>query len=48
MIFWVEENMQKVLGNSMKKWKTELTFGGQKFATVRTRRGIFQGVSFLP
>ena len=48
MIFVVVGNMQKVLGNSMKKWKTELTFGVQKLGTVRIRRGIFQGDSLSP
>ena len=31
MVFRVAESMQKVLGNSMKKWKTELTSGGQSW-----------------
>ena len=48
MIFVVVGNMQKVLGNSMKKWKTELTSGVQKLGTVRIRRGIFQGDSLSP
>ena len=48
MMFRVAENMQKVLGNSMKKCKTELTSGGQKLGTVRIRRGIFQGDSLSP
>ena len=30
MMSGVAENMQRVLGNSMKKWKSELTSGGQK------------------
>ena len=29
-MFGVAENMQRVLGNSMKNWKSELTSGGQK------------------
>ena len=40
-MFGVAENIQKVLGNSMKKWKTELTAGGQRLGTVRIRRGKF-------
>ena len=41
IMFGVAENMQKVLGNRMKKWKTELTAGGQRLGTVRIRRGKF-------
>ena len=37
--------MQKVLGNSMKKWKTELMSQGQKLGIMRIRRGIIQGDS---
>ena len=48
MMFGVADNMQKVLVNSMGKWKTELTTGGQKLGTVRIRRGIFQGDSLSP
>ena len=48
IMFGVVENMQKVLGNSIKKWKTELTSGGQNLVTVRIRRGIFQGDSLSP
>ena len=44
-MFWVVENMERVLVKTMEKWKTELTSGGQKLETVRKRRGIFQGNS---
>ena len=47
-IFGVADNMQKVLTNSMERWKTELTSGGEKLGTVRIRRGIFQGDSLSP
>ena len=40
--------MQKVLGDSMKKWKTELTSWGQKLGTVRIKRDIFQEDSLSP
>ena len=48
MMFGVADNMQKVLVNSMEKWKTELTSGGQKLMTVKIRRGILQGDSLSP
>ena len=48
MMFGVAENMRKVLGNSMQKWKIELTTGGQKLGTVRIRRGIYQRDSLSP
>ena len=41
MMFGVAENMQKVLSNSMKKWKTDLTSGWKKFGTARIRRSTF-------
>ena len=41
-MFGVAEKMQKVLGNSMKKWKTELMSQGQKLGIMRIRRGIIQ------
>ena len=44
-MFGVAEKMQKVLGNSMKKWKTELMSQGQKLGIMRIRRGIIQGNS---
>ena len=44
-MFGVAENMEKVLGNSMKKWKTELMSQGQKLGIMRIRRGIIQGDS---
>ena len=44
-MFGVAEKMQKVLGNSMKKWKTELMSQGQKLGIMRIRRGIIQGDS---
>ena len=45
---WCLENMQKMLGNSMKKLKTELTSGGQKLGTMRITKGTFQGDSLPP
>ena len=42
MMFGVAENMQKVLVDGIKKWKTELTSERQKLGTVRIRRDIFQ------
>ena len=44
-MFGVAEKMQKVLGNNMKKWKTELMSQGQKLGIMRIRRGIIQGDS---
>ena len=44
-MFGVAEKMQKVLGNSMKKWKTELMSQGQKLGIMRIRRDIIQGDS---
>ena len=44
-MFGVAEKMQKVLGNSMKKWKTERMSQGQKLGIMRIRRGIIQGDS---
>ena len=44
-MFGVAENMEKVLGNSMKKWKTELMSQGQKLGIMRIRRGIIQADS---
>ena len=38
-MFGVAEIMQKVLGNSMKKWKTELMSGGQKFGEKNIEPG---------
>ena len=32
----------------MKHWKTELRSGTEKLATVKTKRGIFQGDSLSP
>ena len=41
-MFGVAENMPKVLGNSIKKWKKELTSGRKKLRTVRIKRYIFE------
>ena len=37
--------MLKMLGNSMKKGKIELTSGGKKLVTMRIRRGIFRSLT---
>lgn len=41
-------NVIKLLQNSMKGWKTELTSGGQTLCEVNIKRGIFQGDSLSP
>ena len=45
MMCSVAENMLKMLGNSMKKGKIELTSGGKKLVTMRIRRGIFRSLT---
>ena len=41
-------NVRRMLSNSMKRWKVELTSGGQTLGEVNIRRGIFQGDSLSP
>lgn len=48
MMCRVAENMLKMLGNIMKKGKTELTSGGQTLGTMRIREGIFRDHTLLP
>ena len=47
-IFGVASNVTKLLENSMKGWRTELSSGGVRLGDVNIRRGIFQGDSFTP
>ena len=47
-IFGVASNVTKLLDNSMKGWRTELSSGGVRLGDVNIRRGIFQGDSFTP
>ena len=44
-MFGRANNIQNLLGESMKIWKTELTAYGENLGEVRIRRGIFQGES---
>ena len=41
----VADNIQQILCESMKHWKTELRSGTEKLATVMIKRGIFQGTT---
>ena len=47
-LFGIANNVDNLLLNSMKKWKTDLTFGGESFGEVKIKRGIFQGDSLSP
>ena len=47
-IIGAADNMVRLLENSMKNWKTQLTANGADLGTVRIRRGIFQGDSLSP
>ena len=48
VMFGVADNMYKVLVNSMEKWKTDLTAGGENLGTVNMHREIFQGDGLSP
>ena len=54
---WLEEcpniigiagNIKKLLTESMKNWRTELSSGGNVLGEVHIKRGIFQGDSLSP
>ena len=47
-IFGVASNVTRLLENSMKGWRTELSSGGVRLGDVNIRRGIFQGDSLSP
>ena len=47
-VFGIASNVDNLLVNSMKKWKTDLTFGGKSLGEVKIKRGIFQGDSLSP
>ena len=47
-IFKVAKNLTRLIQNSMKHWKVELTAGGEKLGEVNIKRGIFQGDSLCP
>ena len=47
-IFGVASNVTKLLENSMKGWRMELSSGGVRLGDVNIRRGIFQGDSLSP
>ena len=47
-MFGIAENVKKVLIDSMKTWKTELTSSGERLGVIHVRRGIFQGDSLSP
>ena len=44
----VAGNVRGLLEESMGKWRTELTTGGEVLGTVDIKRGIFQGDSLSP
>ena len=48
IIFGVASNVTKLLENSMKGSRTELSSGGVRLGDVNIRRGIFQGDSLSP
>ena len=44
-MFGIAENVKtKVLTDSMKTWKTELTLSGERLGVIHIRRGIFKGI----
>ena len=47
-IIGAAENIVRLLENSMKNWKTQLTANGADLGTVQIKRGIFQGDSLSP
>ena len=47
-IFGIADNVKKLLSNSMKTWRTELTSCGESLGDVQIKRGIFQGDSLSP
>ena len=47
-IFGNAENVRKLLTNSMKTWRTELTDCGESLGDVQIKREIFQGDSLSP
>ena len=44
----VAENVKKLLSESMRTWRTELTSGNISLGQVKIKRGIFQGDSLSP
>ena len=44
----VAQNIQRLVGASMKNWRTTLMSNGQSLGDVNIRRGIFQGDSLSP
>ena len=47
-IFGIADNVKKLLSNSMKTWRTELTSCGESLGDVQIKRGIFQGDLLSP
>ena len=47
-IFGIAGNIKKLLTESMKDWRTELSSGGNVLGEVHIKRGIFQGNSLSP
>ena len=47
-IFGIASNVNDLIVNSMKKWKTDLTFCGKSLGEINITRGIFQGDSLSP
>ena len=45
---WVAPNIQRLVGASMKNWRTTLMSNGQNLGDVNIRRGIFQRDSLSP
>ena len=46
--FGIAENIKKLLRESVKNWRTELTSGSNVFGEVHIQRGIFQGDALSP
>ena len=44
----VSEEIRRIVKESMKSWKVELTYGNDVLGEVKIERGIFQGDSLSP
>ena len=47
-MFKIVDNINALLGTSMRTWDTKLVVGGLSLGTVKIKRGIFQGDSLPP
>ena len=47
-LYKIDENIQAVIHQSMKLWKTTLTHDKEEIADIQIRRGIFQGDALSP